>query len=299
MASVFIVGCGYVGRRVARAELAEGRRVGALARSAESAARLAAPGIGGVRGDLDDPASLVSLPVGGACVYYFAPPPSSGASDPRLGRFLAALAAPWPERVVLISTSGVYGDCHGAWVSEERAPHPETDRARRRLDAERRLLAWGQARGVPVVILRVPGIYGPGRLPVKRLRAQEPVLREEDSPWSNRIHVDDLVRACLAAARCGRPGAVYNVSDGHPGTMTDWFNRVADALGLARPPQIALDAARARLSAGMLEYLAESRRLDNRRMREELGVTPAYADLAAGLAACVAADGGEGTWNGS
>jgi nucleoside-diphosphate-sugar epimerase len=291
MSVVLIIGCGDVGRHVAAGARAAGESVTALARSAPGAARLSALGLGVVRGDLDDARTLVCLPTLGARVYYFAPPPPSGTTDPRQRHFLAAIAPDaLPARIVLISTSGVYGDCHGAWVTEARPPRPDADRARRRLDAEQALLNWGERQGVPVVILRVPGIYGPGRLPEKRLRAREPVLREEESPWSNRVHIDDLARACLAAAERGRAGAVYNISDGHPTTMTDYFNRVADALGLERPPQITLAQARSELSAGMQSYLSESKRLDNRRMREELGVEPRYPDLARGLAACMAAD---------
>jgi nucleoside-diphosphate-sugar epimerase len=241
-----------------------------------------------VRGDLDAPQSMVGLPIRQARIYYFAPPPSSGNTDPRLRYFLAAIASDaLPTRIILISTSGVYGDCHGEWVTEERPPRPDADRARRRLDAEQTLRAWGERHNVPIVILRVPGIYGPGRLPEKRLRAREPVLQEAESPWSNRVHIDDLVRACRAAAERGRPGAVYNISDGHPTTMTDYFNRVADALGLERPPQITLAQTHSELSAGMQSYLAESKRLDNRRMCEELGVVPLYPDLTRGLAACL------------
>ena len=287
MSAVLIVGCGYVGERVARAEQAAGARVTALVRSAEGAARLAALGIESLRADLDDPASLPALPTAQASLYYFVPPPSSGVTDTRLENFLAAIAPP-PAQVVLISTTGVYGDCQGEWVTEDRPPHPVADRARRRLDAEQRLRAWGQAHDVPVAILRVPGIYGPGRLPLSRLRAGEPVLREAESPWSNRVHVDDLVRACLAA-RARRVHGVYNISDGHPSTMTDYFNRVADAVGLPRPLQITRAQANTALSDGMRSYLAESKRLDNRRMREELGVEPCYPDLAKGLAACLTA----------
>ncbi|HJW81611.1 MAG TPA: SDR family oxidoreductase [Acidiferrobacterales bacterium] len=296
MDPVFFVGCGYVGRYVARCVQAEGRVATALARSGKSSALLRAQGLQAVRGDLDNPASLAVLPVRGALVYYFAPPPSAGSIDPRMKNFLNAIThVPRPARIVLISTSGVYGDCQGEWVTEDRVPRPDAERARRRLDAEQQLSAWGVAHAVPVVILRVPGIYGPGRLPEKRLRAGEPVLREAESPWSNRVHIDDLVRACLAAGERGRPNAVYNISDGHPTTMTDYFNRVADVLGLERPPQITLAQARVELGAGMQSYLAESKRLDNRRMREELGVEPHYPDLPRGLAACVAGDtGGSG-----
>lgn len=291
MPAVLIIGCGDVGRRVAAAELAAGETVTALVRSAQGATRLNASGLQVVRGDLDDPENLPSLPTRGARVYYFAPPPPFGISDPRLQNFLATIApAALPAQIVLISTSGVYGNCHGEWVTEARPPRPDTDRARRRLHAEQELQAWGNRLGVPVVILRVPGIYGRGRLPDRRVRAQEPVLREDESPWSNRVHIDDLTRACLAAGRSGRFNAVYNISDGHPTTMTDFFNRVADVLGVQRPPQITLAQARAELSEGMQSYLAESKRLDNRRMREELGVAPRYPDLIHGLAACVADD---------
>jgi nucleoside-diphosphate-sugar epimerase len=288
MSAFLIVGCGYVGRRLARAELQSGERVTAVVRSAASAARLTAQGVDCLRADLDQALAPGALPTRAAVIYYLAPPPPRGATDPRLGHFLAAIPpAALPARIVLLSTSGVYGDCRGEWVSEARAPQPQADRARRRLDAEQRLQDWSRRQGVPVVILRVPGIYGPGRLPLERLHSGEPVLREEESPWSNRVHVDDLVRACRAAARHGHPGAIYNVSDGRPSTMTDYFNRVADAAGLPRPPQISLTAADSRLSEGMRSYLAESKRLDNRRMREELGVEPLYPDLATGLAACL------------
>ena len=294
MSQILIVGCGYLGRRVARREREQGNPVVALVRSAESATGLQACGLEVLRVDLDDVRSLAGLPTQNAVIYYFAPPPSSGRSDPRISHFLSAIGTDaLPARVVLVSTSGVYGDCHGEWVDESRPARPDADRAHRRFDAETRLRRWAGEHAVPFVILRVPGIYGPGRLPVERLTRRLPVLREAESPWSNRVHVDDLVSACLAAARHGVTGAVYNISDGHPSTMTDYFNQVADAVGLPRPPQITLAEARAQLSEGMRSYLAESKRLDNRRMREELGVEPQYPDLARGLAASVAAEGEE------
>lgn len=204
-------------------------------------------------------------------------------------RAFCALAGPGhaPARVVLISTTGVYGDCGGDWVDETRPLDPQADRARRRVDAESQLAGCCTSLGIPFWILRVPGIYGPGRLPEERLRQGLPVLVEQDAPWSNRVHVDDLVSACLAAgAGRGEPG-IYNISDGHPSTMTDYFNRVADVLGLPRPPQVSRSQAARDMSAGMLSYLAESKRITNRRMREVLGVEPRYPDLAQGLPACL------------
>ena len=284
---VLIIGCGDIGERVARLERSEGRSVAGLVRSQGSARRLRAAGIQPITADLDDPTSLNNFPVKDAVVYYFAPPPDEGVTDPRLEAFVASMTpSNPPQRMVLISTTGVYGDCHGEWVTEDRPPNPQADRARRRLAAETTLQTWNKKSAVPIVILRVPGIYGPGCLPEKRLRSGEPVLREEESPYSNRIHADDLARICIAAARRVHPSLLYNVSDGHPTTMTDFFFRVADVLGIPRPPAISLEEARRRLGEGMLSYLAESKRIDNRRMREELGVELMYPDLAAGLAAC-------------
>jgi nucleoside-diphosphate-sugar epimerase len=284
---VLIIGCGDIGERVARLERSEGRTVAGLVRSEGSARRLRAAGIQPITVDLDAPASLNILPVKDAVVYYFAPPPGEGVIDPRMETFVSVMTpSNLPKRVVLISTTGVYGDCHGEWVTEDRPPNPQADRARRRLAAETTLQAWNEKSGVPIVILRVPGIYGPGYLPEERLRSGEPVLREDESPFSNRIHADDLARICIAAAHHVHPSLLYNVSDGHPTTMTDFFFCVADVLGIPRPPAVTMEEARRRLGEGMLSYLAESKRIDNRRMREELGVELMYPDLTAGLASC-------------
>lgn len=286
MDRVLIVGCGDIGRRVARLDRERGASVGALSRSVEKDLELIGLGVLPVGGDLDRAETLQELPVGGATVFYFAPPPGGGDRDPRMRAFCAALAGgEAPARVVYISTSGVYGDCGGAVVTEETAPNPQTARARRRLDAETALRAWGAARKVPVIILRVTGIYGPGRLPVERIRSGQPVLRPEEAPYTNRIHAEDLARVCLAAAERGRDGEVFNVSDGHAGTMTEYFDAVADACGLPRPPRVSMAEAREVMTPLMLSYIGESRRMDNARMLEGLGVRLLYPDLPSGIAA--------------
>lgn len=285
---IFIVGCGDTGIRVAALEQAAGRQAIALSRSETSASRLSQRGIKSVAGNLDSPESLRGLAADCDVLYYFAPPPSSGKTDPRLADWLNALKGQaLPRRIVYISTSGVYGDCKGEWVDEDGPLNPRSDRARRRVDAENRLTAWCEVSGVEGLILRVPGIYGPGRLPVERIRNGIPVVREDESPWSNRIHVDDLAQACcLAAHRCKAAG-VYNISDGNPTTMTDYFYRVADFLGLPRPPAISMEEAKATLGPGILSFLEESKRLDNRRMLEGLGVVLRYPRLSKGLPACM------------
>ncbi len=135
------------------------------------------------------------------------------------------------------------------------------------------------------MILRVAGIYGPGRLPVEKVRKGGPVLAESEAPASNRIHSEDLARVCVAAAKRGGAGAVYNVSDGEPGTITQYYFAVADLLGLPRPRAVTMPEARRVMSKEMVSYLTDSKRVDNRKMREELGVTLLYPTLEAGLAA--------------
>lgn len=283
---MFIVGCGYIGARLARRVRDIGTPVTGVVRSAGSAGTLFEQGIDALQCDLD----TQRLPAGStaeAALFYFTPPPGAGESDSRMQRFLAGLSVSGqPRRIVYISTTGVYGDCHGEWVDETRPVNPGVDRARRRWDAERQLRAWQGRTGGELVILRVAGIYGPGKLPLARLRKGVPMVAEHDAPWTNRIHADDLVSTCLLALEKGRDGAVFNVSDGAPGNMTDYFNQVADRAGLPRPPLISLEQAQQMLSPGLLSYLAESRRLSNRRMLDELGVELRYPGLEEGLASC-------------
>ena len=281
------MGCGDIGRRVARLEQAGGSpRVLGVVRSAQRVAELAAHGIEACALDLDaQPAP--TLPPEADRIYWFAPPPVHGEHDPRLRGALAHLRHRPPQRLVYISTSAVYGDCGGAWIDEQAPLAPGTDRGRRRLDAERALQEFAALSGCAVVILRVPGIYGPGRLPVERLRRGLPVVRESECPWTNRIHADDLARVAVAAMARAPAGAVYNVSDGHPTTMTDYFMRCARLLGLPEPEQIPLAEAHARLTAAMASFLDESKRLLTARMQRDLGVVLEHPDLAHGLASCV------------
>ncbi|MCO6412899.1 MAG: SDR family oxidoreductase [Thiogranum sp.] len=287
MKAVLIIGCGDVGLRVAR--LSSPAPVTGVVRSSDRASRLRASGVDARILDLDAPFSGSDLPAADSELYYFAPPPARGATDPRVAAVCSVLRGRnRPSRLVYISTSAVYGDCGGDWIDESAALKPGTDRGRRRLDAERRFLLWGKEQQVPVVVLRVPGIYGPGRLPIERLREGLPVLSAEASPYTNRIHVDDLAHVCIAAMRRGRAGEAYNVSDGNPGSMTDYFNRVADAMGVPRPPVVSRELARQTLSPSMMSFLSESKRLINRKMLDELGVRLRYESLDEGLAAAIA-----------
>lgn len=281
-----IIGCGYLGTKVAKYYLERGEAVTGVVRTTRSAEVLQDVGIPGQLLDLDqDPIGPLNLQ--GAELFYFAPPPKSGTDETRVERLLGGLNRKnSPQRIVYLSTTGVYGDCGGDWVDEARPAHPVVDRAKRRWDAEQRFRAWSQTTGGELIILRVAGIYGPGKLPLARLKRKEPTVIESQAPYTNRIHVIDLVQACVAAMSRGVSGEIYNVSDGSPGNMTDYFNQVADWAGLPRPVQISLEEAGTQLSAGMLSYLQESRRLDSLKLRDELGVVLRYPDLQSGLAGC-------------
>lgn len=283
---LLIIGCGDIGRRTARLAIGAGWQVTGLVRSAESRGKLAEPPFKILEADLLDENALSNLDVRGSSILYLAPPPGGGISDPKVRNLCAAIrSGNEPEKIVYISTSGVYGDCRGERVTEATAPNPQTTRARRRLDAENIFRQFSAPRQVPLVILRVTGIYGPHRFPLHRILEGHPILREAEAPITNRIHADDLARICLRAVEKGRDGDIYNVSDGQERSMSEYFNLLADTFGLPRPPQISLAEAQNRMAPLMLSYFQESRRMDPRKLIEELEIDLLYPTLEAGLRA--------------
>ena len=289
--SCLVVGCGYVGTRLARQQ-ASRRPVLAIVRSGPNATELESSGINALRLDLDatEPELQPALAgaAAGAAVVYLVPPPERGTTDPRLERFLRQLETAEPAVFVYVGTTGVYGDTGGATVDERSPLAPGNDRARRRVAAEGAASAWCAARGTRCVVLRVPGIYGPHRLPLERLERGEPALRPEDAGPGNRIHVDDLVSCIVAAVDRDDAQGPYNVTDGDHASTTAFLQQAALATGLPPPPLVARADAPGRISPGLLSFLLESRRVDNRRMREELGVTLRYPQCQAGIVASLA-----------
>lgn len=262
-------------------------RIYALTHSENRHALLRAEGIVPVAGDLDRPETLDRLAGLAQDVVHFAPPPGSGTRDTRTVNLVRALAkgGSLPQRMVYISTSGVYGDCGGAVVDETRRAKPSSDRARRRLDAERQLRAWGAETGVHVSILRVPGIYAAERLPLARLKAGTPALETEHDPYTNHIHADDLARTVMAALSRGRGGRAYNATDDSWMKMGDYFDLVADQFGLPHPPRISREAAEREIPESTLSFMRESRRLANDRLKKELRVRLRYPSVAQGVVA--------------
>jgi nucleoside-diphosphate-sugar epimerase len=284
---VLVIGCGDVGLRCARALGAGDAPLGALARvkllalTSQPGRRTALreAGVQPLLGNLDDPSSLRRLAGLATRVLYLAPPPTgdgTGTTDPRSVALARALLCRQPlSAFVYASTTGVYGDCAGAWVDETRALQPQTTRAKRRVMAENTWQQWGRVRQVPVGILRIPGIYAPDRphgSPRERVVRGMPVLQTEDDVFTNHIHADDLARACVRALWLAPRQRVYNVSDDQQQKMGDYFDGIAVMCGLPKLPRISRDEAQKILSPMTLSFMGESRRMVNTRMKQELGV---------------------------
>ena len=294
---ILIIGCGDVGLRAAK--LLKGRaRLYALSHSPQRHAELRAAGITPISGNLDDRHSLRSIAALADHVLHFAPPPGEGETDPRTRRLLAILSAPRPPHsgrspsspegrgslsaLVYISTSGVYGDCGGAEVAETWPARPNNTRAKRRADAESRLRRFGRTKG-RVGILRAPGIYAQDRMPAERVKKGLPAIVAADDVHTNHIHAGDLARLALAVLFRGRHNRLYNAVDDSGLKMGDWFDVVADHLGLPRPPRLSREEVLAAVTPAMRTFLTESRRLSNWRIKQELRFRLQYPTVREGL----------------
>ena len=284
---VLVVGCGDVGQRFAR--LCAGRaRVFGTARRDASADAVRAAGAVPVLADLDAPATLGRLAGLADRVVHLAPPPSEGTGDPRTRRLLAVLRrarrrAPArrailarglraPVRLAYVSTTGVYGDRAGARVDERSVPAPQSARARRRVDAERQVRAAGRRGRIAPAVLRAPGIYAAERLPLERLRRGVPAIAHDEDSWSNHVHADDLARIAWTALLRAPAGRTFNAVDSGQTRMGEWFDLVADACALPRPPRLPRAQVAAHVSPALLSFMRESRRIGNARLLGELRV---------------------------
>lgn len=282
---ILIVGSGDVARRILSL-LTRRARVYALLRDAGRADQWRAAGAFPVLADLDDRISLQRLSGLADVILHLAPPPNSGEKDLRTRNLLAALGKgkSLPRHLIYVSTTGVYGDCAGAMIDETRSLNPESSRATRRVDAERCLRTWGARNGVRVSILRAPGIYAADRLPIERLQKGLPALRATDDGFTNHIHADDLAAACIAALHHGCANRAYNAVDDSVLRMGEYFDKVADAFDLPRPPRISRDEAERTLSPVQMSFMRESRRIGNRRLKKELKLRLAYPTVDVGIA---------------
>jgi nucleoside-diphosphate-sugar epimerase len=284
---LLVIGCGDVGLRVLQ-QLQGRYRVRALSTEAGRKPTLRLVGALPLMGNLDQPQTLGRLGALATRVLHLAPPPGTGQTDPRTRALLRALARGGvTQRIVYGSTSGVYGDAGGARFDETRRTAPATLRACRRVDAEQQLRAHGRRHGVAVSLLRIPGIYAPGRAggdPRERLARGTPLLAVDDDVFTNHIHADDLARACLLALHRALPQRALHINDDAEWRMGEYFDLAADLAGLPRAPRIVREQAAGLLSPMQLSFMSESRRLDNRRMKQELGLRLRYPTPHEGLA---------------
>lgn len=284
MERLLIIGCGDIARRTIPLI---GKRycTYAMTRNPAQCARLRTLGVIPLAGDLDNREGMSRIAGLADIVLHFAPPPNAGTKDMRTRHLLAALSrGTLPRRFIYISTSGVYGDCGGAWVNETHMLHPQSARAQRRVDAETQIRAWARENGVKASILRVPGIYAPDRLPLERLQAGMAAIRADEDSYTNHIHADDLAHIVVSALRRAQANRVYHTSDDGEMKMGDYFDVVADAYSLPRPPRLSRAEAQRSLPESLLSFMNESRRLTNERMKRELRVTLQYPTVQHALA---------------
>ena len=278
---LLVIGCGDVGMRLL--PLLRGRfRIYAVTSQPGRHDELRAAGAVPLTVDLDQPASLARLARLASFIVHLAPPPAAGTVDSRT-RNLAAIL-PEGATLVYVSTTGVYGDCGGAVFDETRPVQPSNPRAVRRVDAERTLRRWARRSGSRLAILRVPGIYAQDRLPLERLQKGMPALVHEEDVYTNHIHADDLANLIVLALFRAAPSRIYHAVDDSDMCMGEYFDAVADARGLPRPPRLPRAQLRDAVSPMMLSFMSESRRLQNRRIREEMGMRLRYPMVADALA---------------
>ena len=218
-------------------------------------------------------------------IIYMAPPRQDRDGDIRLQSFLNKLNNRKIYKITYISTSGVYGDYDEKSVNETSKLNPITERAKRRVSAEKMIQEYSSLTSNDYIILRVPGIYGPNRLPIDRIKNEEPILLEEQSKKTNLIHVEDLARISWACLKSNIKNEIFNVSDGHPITVTRFYKEICDVLKLKVPPQITMSEAQQCFSEKRLSFLKESRILDISKMEEHFPNQIKYKNIREGIEA--------------
>ena len=262
---VILVGSGYLGGYIISeiAEKSSSCQIIEVSRTKKT--RI--PSIKSIKMDLDNDYLKLELFAGGT-IIYMAPPSAVSLEDCRIKNFLKNLNGVKIKSFVYISTSGVYGNCNGEEVDELHQVNPETDRAKRRVSAETQLTNYCKQKDINLVILRVPGIYGKGRLPINRIRAGEPIIKKEESKVTNLIHVEDLARIVVASTMLENLNKreIINVSDGNPTSSTSYYEITGMLLGIKITNYITYLEAQRVYTEQRLSFLKESRVLNVNKM---------------------------------
>ena len=282
-----IIGCGDTGKRVIKALEKQKEPIYATSHQKDSQIQLDKLGITVIPANLDNKNELENLPTEGASIFYFAPPAATGITDSRMANFIESLDKQNPpKRIVYISTTGVYGNCRGLWISENADLKPGNDRSKRRLHAESLIQKFCKNSRCEFVILRVSGIYCFEKLPLKRLKDGMKILNPKLAPSSNRIHADDLTQCCVKAMFLGPANEVFNIADGNPSSISDYFIQIAKIFELPKPKSLTWSQAEKELSPAMLSYLNESKKIKIDKIQSQLNIKLKYPTLIEGLKAC-------------
>jgi len=285
---IAIVGCGDVGTRIAKHLLTQdvsAEQIIPIVRSHESKASLSNQFNQTKNCDFDsydfDRNWLRKI----EDIYYLVPPQKQGNQDLRSKKFIQALQENGNniKNVVLISTTGVYGNCQSEWVTEETALNPTTSRSQRRADMEQQWQSYAVQNDLILSILRVPGIYSFSRLPRTRLESGRPVVDPNECGFTNRIHADDLAMICVKVIQNHQSNDIYNVSDGSPGKMSEYFLEVARFLQIPSPLMISFEQAEKVMTTDMMSYLKESRKISNQKLLDTFKIELKYPDFRQGI----------------
>ncbi|PHY17157.1 SDR family oxidoreductase [Caulobacter sp. BP25] len=284
---LFVFGLGYVGAAFANALRARGWEIAASARSPRQAEALREKGVLAV--DPADRDAMAQALTGVNAILITAPPGPDGC--PALESVVPALAQAqaFPDWIGYLSTTGVYGDFDGRWVFETSPLKAQSVEGARRVGAERDWQEVGRGMGLTVAVFRLPGIYGPGRSALDRLRAGEGRRIVKPGQVFSRIHVDDIVTGLLASLDKPRAGGVYNLVDDEPAPPQDVIEHAARLLDVPVPPDLPFNELG--LSPATRRFYAENKRVSNARAKAELGWRPAYPTYREGLQAIVKAGG--------
>ena len=216
-------------------------------------------------------------------IIYMAPPNKDKDKDPRLENFLNNTKRSNVEKIIYISTSGVYGDCGGSYVTEDTILKPLTSRAKKRVIAEKMIMKYSAENNTNYIILRVPGIYGLGRLPLSKIREREPLIIKDECKITNLINVEDLARIVWRVIKDNIKNEIINVSDGTPITSTEYYLKIYDELEIEYPPFIKMQEAAKYYSKERLSFMSESRILDVSKMKRLFSDCIKYSNISDGI----------------
>jgi len=278
---IVLAGSGYLGKSIIK--LACNYNYGSIVEYSRT--EKASANVEYIRKDFDEDAYHLDEITESSSIIYMAPPNQESHEDNRLKRFLKKLSGRKIGKITYISTSGVYGDHDDKVVDETTELKPITDRAKRRVSAENMIKAYSLKTSNDYIILRVPGIYGPDRLPINRINNQEPVILELESKKTNLIHVEDLARISWGCLNSNIKNEIFNVSDGCPITVTRFYKEICNVLNLKMPPQISMTEAQGCFSEKRLSFLNESRILDVSKMEKYFPNQIKYKKIRKGIEA--------------